>query len=150
MCFDDPVTQCGHSNWTNKCCFTVLHAWFQSENMSHNHVMMGCSHMFCFYICKLVSTSDYDAAVASSPQFGALYLVFFPNQICFRAYYLPLIHLSTNQKIQQIRSQPIRRNGTFNVIFTLAYLFKSIPLFSIPCCILCIDDREPRTLACLL
>ena len=85
--------------------------------------------MFCFYMCKLVSTSDYDAAVASSPQFGALYLVFFPNQICFRAYYLPLIHLSTNQKIQQIRSQPIRRNGTFNVIFTLAYLFKSIPLF---------------------
>ena len=33
---------------------------------------------------------------------------FLPNQICIRACYLPLLHLSTNQKIQLIHSQPIK------------------------------------------
>ena len=58
MCFDDPVTQCGHSNWTNKISFTLgseVRMWDITWSW-------WAAVMFCFYMCKLVSTSDYDAA----------------------------------------------------------------------------------------
>ena len=55
-------------------------------------------------VCTVCTSCRY-------PHQPTIWCPFLPNQMCFRAFYLPLLLLATNQKIQPIHFHLIRRSG---------------------------------------
>ena len=146
MCFDDPVTQCGHSNWTNKSCFT-LGSKVRMWDITTSWWAAVICFVFIFAIFRLWCCCCLQPTIWC-PLFSFLSK---PNMLQSE----PIICL-------WFTSQPIRRYSWFalNQSEEMELLMSSshLPiclnlspyLFSIPGCILCIDDRQPRTMACLL